>query len=819
MKNTVTVEIDDKKVEASAGATIIEAADQAGIYIPRFCYHKKLSVAANCRMCLVEVTKSGKPLPACATPIAEGMQIHTQSDMALAAQRAVMEFLLINHPLDCPICDQGGECELQDVSMGYGGGYSSYREAKRAVAKEDIGPLIDTGMTRCIHCTRCVRFGEEVAGLRELGATGRGEDMQIGTYVKHFLRSEISGNVIDLCPVGALTSKPYRYSARGWEMQAHAAVAPHDCLGSNVVLHTRATGTAADAPRQVMRVLPREAPHLNEMWLSDRDRFSYAALQHESRLLYPQIKRNGKWHVVTWQQILPEVVQRLQTITASESSAQAKSVSGDKNTLAGLIAPQASTEEMYLLQRILRHLGSDSIDYRVRQQDFSDQQHWPASLISEATASDLEQAHKIFLLGSNIRYEVPLLGLRVRMAALSENAGAAVVVLNQIDYDFTFATAAKLISSPQNWRAQLEALLQLLKASAEAPNAQSSGENSPAVTDAQQQLQQMAIELGKPGEGVIVLGLDALHHPQAAVLRHLAHKIAKLTGCKLMLLTDGANSAGAAWAGCVPHRHLQGEDVAQAGCDAREMFAKPHRAYWLHGIEPEYDSAVPQQALAALRQAELVICCHSYVSSAMRDYADILLPAAAWSEYAGSFINMFGDWQAFSAIGAPPNEVRPAWKILQAVGRLLGIADFTAQHASAVSEDLRLQWPTYKTTEQVHPWHASELPPLPSVDSKVKQLFRAAPWGIYNGDAMLRRASDLQQVDLNLPDVAINQVTADRLQLSAGQNVIVEQAGQSLTATLSIHASLADNVLCLPSGTDFSAGFGEAMTEIKLRGV
>nr|MCH9770605.1 NADH-quinone oxidoreductase subunit NuoG [Gammaproteobacteria bacterium] len=361
----VEIDIDGKKISAAEGSTIIEAADAAGIYIPRFCYHKKLSIAANCRMCLIEVEKVGKPMPACATPITPDMKVMTQSPKALAAQRAVMEFLLINHPLDCPICDQGGECELQDLTMGYGRAYSYYGQAKRAVKSQDIGPLIETEMTRCIHCTRCVRFGEEIANLRELGATGRGEEVEIGTYVNHFLKSELSGNVIDLCPVGALTAKPWRYESRSWELQEHRSVAPHDCVGSNLYYHSRARALVQQ--RVVMRAVPRENEDINEAWLSDRDRFSTEAIYHADRIKQPLQKINGKWCEVSWQQALPEIAKRLHAITDQYGGSE----------LAALASPNMSTESLYLLQKLWRHLGSHNIDHRFRQHDFDAQEAMP----------------------------------------------------------------------------------------------------------------------------------------------------------------------------------------------------------------------------------------------------------------------------------------------------------------------------------------------------------------------------------------------------------------------------------------------------------
>ena len=425
----VEIEIDGKKFEVEPGSTIIEAADAAGIYIPRFCYHKKLSVAANCRMCLVEVEKAPKPMPACATPVTPGMKIMTRSEKALQAQRDVMEFLLINHPLDCPICDQGGECELQDQSVGYGRSESHYTEEKRAVASPDLGPLIETEMTRCIQCTRCVRFGEEISGQRELGLINRGEKEAISTYINTVVSSEVSGNVIDICPVGALTNKPFRYQARAWEMKEYPTISPHDCVGTNMYLHTR---SEIEVPQcKVMRAVPKENEAINETWMSDRDRFSCDALYHADRVYKPMVKRKGKWLETTWEALLPEIADKLMQLS-----------SADANKLGVLMSPNSSTEEYYLLQKIVRALGANNIDHRLRTQDFSDQNFAPEFPNFGMKIAELEQAESVLLVGSNLRHEQPLLALRLLKAC---NEDAVVSAINAVDYDFNFPVSHKMI--------------------------------------------------------------------------------------------------------------------------------------------------------------------------------------------------------------------------------------------------------------------------------------------------------------------------------------------------------------------------------------
>ena len=436
-----TIEIDGKTIEVETGKMIIEVADEAGIYIPRFCYHKKLSVAANCRMCLVEVESNRKTLPACATPISNGMKVFTKSPAALRSQEAVMEFLLINHPLDCPICDQGGSCELQDISMGFGRDASSYEEPKRAVHDDDLGPLIATDMTRCIQCTRCVRFGEEIAGLPELGGIGRGEHLQISTAIEHSMQSEVSGNIIDLCPVGALTSKPFRYTARPWELSQSSGIAPHDCLGSHVYWQTRRN--------HLMRVVPKEFEAINETWLSDRDRFSYLGLQHHARAAVPKIKRNGLWEEVDWSTALGFAAQGIAKIINDHGPEQ----------FAAFASPSSSLEECYLLQKSLRELGVNNLDYRLKQSDFRDQGLQGLMPISHFSYADLDKQAQILIIGCNVDKEVPLAGLRLRKAFLNH---AKLMALNAVDYDYRFDLAHKIIVSPNLFREKLASILAAL---------------------------------------------------------------------------------------------------------------------------------------------------------------------------------------------------------------------------------------------------------------------------------------------------------------------------------------------------------------------
>ena len=644
----VTLEIDGKKVQARSGAMVIEATDELGIKIPRFCYHKKLSIAANCRMCLVEVEKAAKPLPACATPVTEGMRIFTQSRKALEAQKAVMEFLLINHPLDCPICDQGGECELQDVAMGYGRDISRYAENKRVVADKNLGPLIATDMTRCIHCTRCVRFGDEIAGLRELGATGRGEHMEIGTYIENAMGSELSGNVIDLCPVGALTSKPFRFSARAWEMRQHPTIAPHDCIGSNIFVHV--------AKNKVLRVAPHDNEAVNETWISDRDRYSYEGLNAADRLRSPMIRQDGQWREVDWTTALDFTVSGLQKVIAQHGAQQ----------LGALCSPSSTLEEMYLLQKALRALGSSNLDHRLRQTDFSDQDQAPLYPWLGQSIEHLEQVDAALLIGSNVRKDQPLAGHRLRKAAL---AGAHIMFINPLDYDFRFDVAQKIITDPRRMVSEVcavaKALVQIT--GVKAPAGLSEIFKSAHVEAAHTAIAQ---NLKNARNGTVLLGLGACAHAEFSALRTLASLIAQLTDAKLGYLSDGANAAGAWFAGMVPHRGPAGAKIAASGQHAAAMCKAGLKAYMLLGVEPDMDLAYARAALAELRAAQFTVVMSPFRNSTLEQIVHVMLPVTPFTETSGTFVNAEGRWQSFTGVVAPFAEARPAWKVL----RVLGIA-------------------------------------------------------------------------------------------------------------------------------------------------
>ena len=663
--NTVTIEIDGVAVEATAGQMLIDVTDREDAYVPRFCYHRKLSVAANCRMCLVEVERAPKPLPACATPVMEGMKVFTRSPAAIAAQKATMEFLLINHPLDCPICDQGGECELQDLAMGYGRGVSRYTEKKRVVKDKNLGPLVSTDMTRCIHCTRCVRFGDEIAGIQELGATGRSEDMEIGTWVERSVDHELSGNIIDLCPVGALNNKPYRYSARAWEMVARPMVSPHDCAGSNLFGHV--------LRGRLMRVVPRDNDAINETWISDRDRFSYEGIYTQDRLALPRIKSSQGWSDVGWSLALSSVAETL--------SAAAKQ-GGDG--IGFLVSPNATAEEMYLLNRIARHLGSNNIDYRLRTRDFRDQQADPLWPALGASIADLDNLDGILVVGSNLRREVPILAHRIRSAAVK---GAAVGFVNPAEYEYHFPCDAYL-QTPLGTLAR--SLAGVLAAAHELAGEKPGDEwrtllDGPGPGDPERAAAQVLLD---KSSALVVLGQIAMRHPRFADIRAIAGALCRLSGARLGYLPEGANAAGAALAGVLPHRGPGGQAVEYPGRNVEEMLAAPRRVFVLFGLEPEFDLADTLLAQHALGVADKVIGFTSHVSEALEQAADVLLPIATFAETAGTYINVEGTWQSFDAAASGAGKVREGWRVLRVLGNHLELPDCEYRSAADVREAL-----------------------------------------------------------------------------------------------------------------------------------
>ncbi len=657
----VNIEVDGVPVKVRKGEMIIRATDALGVYVPRFCYHEKLSIAANCRMCLVEVEKAPKPMPACATPVMEGMKVFTKSARAIGAQRATMEFLLINHPLDCPICDQGGECELQDLAVGFGRDVSRYNEGKRAVADENLGPLIATDMTRCIHCTRCIRFTEEIAGIQELGMIGRGEHMKVRTYIESTVNHELSGNVIDLCPVGALVSKPYRFSARAWEMSSTALVSPHDAVGSNLFAHV--------LRGRVMRVVPRENESINETWIADRDRFSYEGVYSPDRVLKPMLRRGDAWADSDWESALAHAAGGLRERAAE---------------LGVLASPSSTLEELYLAARIGRGLGSGNIDHRLRQRDFRDQEADPAYPGLGMRIADVDALNALLIIGCNLRREAPILAHRVRKAA---RRGAQVALLNPARFAYQFPVKSYLTSAPAELVTDLAAILAAAAAAADQPLPPhvSAIARAARVNDAHRTVAQLLLAGEKRA---VWLGALATRHAAFADLRALAAALAQITGASCGLLSEGANGAGAYLAGAVPHRAAGGKSTAP-GKSARDMLSQPLRAYLLcGGLEPSIDAHDPQ-SLRTLARAEFVVAVTPFASEEIRRIAHVILPMGTFAETSGTYVNCEGLWQSQSGAALPVGEARPGWKVLRVLGNLLGLSGFEYQSSEEVLTEVR----------------------------------------------------------------------------------------------------------------------------------
>ena len=768
----VEIEIDGKKIEVQEGSMVMEAANRLGTYIPHFCYHKKLSIAANCRMCLVDIEKAPKPLPACATPVTPGMVVRTHSDKAVKAQKDVMQFLLINHPLDCPICDQGGECQLQDLAVGYGPSASRYHEEKRVVHSKDAGPLISMKeMSRCIHCTRCVRFGQEVAGQMEFGMLNRGEHSEITTFVNKTVDSELSGNMIDLCPVGALTSKPFRYSARTWELSRRKSVSPHDSLGSNLIIQVKGG--------KVMRTLPMENEAINECWLSDRDRFAYEGLNSEDRLTAPMIKQGGQWQTTDWQTALEYVAHGLRNIRHEHGP----------DSLAALATPYATLEELSLLQKIIRGMGSENIDFRLRQSEFiADRKMVPWMGMRIEAFSQLK---RVFIIGSFLRKDHPLLAAKLRQAV---RRGAQVSVLHATDDDLLMPLANKLIAAPSDWTSLLGEVAVAV--------AQHKNIAVPAELTALQPssiAKQIAAGLLSGEPRAIMLGNAAVQHPQASQLHAIAQWIAENTSASLGYLTEAANTVGGYLANAFPAN----------GVNAKRLVEQPRKAYLLLNVEPEHDCANPQMARAALDQADMVVIMSPFKQGL--EYADVLLPTAPFSETSGTFVNAEGRAQGFNGTVKPLGDTRPGWKVLRVLGNLLSLEGFNYDS----SEEIRNEVLGAKTLEgldlsaRLNNRADLRIEP-PQVAGGLRGLQRVADVPVYFSDAIVRRAEALQQTtDARTPKAILSAALAEKLGVSEGATVRVTQGKATVMLACAIDGSLPAHVVRVAAAHSATLALGE----------
>ena len=765
----ITIEINAKKLEVKPDAMLIEAADDAGIHIPRFCYHKKLSISANCRMCLVEVEKAFKPMPACATPVNDGMVVWTRSKDALSAQQDNMEFLLINHPLDCPICDQGGECELQDLAVSAGGSSSSFKEMKRVVSDKDIGPLVTTEMTRCIQCTRCIRFGEEVAGMREMGATGRGDRMEVGTFVEKSLTSELSGNIIDICPVGAL---------RPWDVAQTASIASHDSVGSNVNLHTY--------KNELIRVVAGDNDAVNECWISDRDRFSYQGVNAEDRLTTPMIKKDGIWKKIDWAGALDSVAELIKAM--------------DKEQIGALVSARATIEEQYLLQKALRGAGVNNIDHRLRQCDFYDQDVAPFAPNLGVSIAELEDQNAVLLVGSNIRQEQPLLNHRLRKAALK---GAHIMTVNLREYEFNYDVAGQLTG---NATQMVERLIGIALASGELPKSLNDLVAGIESTDAEKQI---AEYLKQADNALVLTGNIAVSHPQYSALCALSAVIAENTGAKVGSLAESANTVGAWLAGAVPHRQSAGSDAKKKGKNSAEMLSADLKMFVLLDVEPEFDCANPQQAMSAMNQAECVVAITPYASESLKSYADILLPISTIAETSGTFVNAEGRWQSFTGASQLPCDARPAWKVLRVLGNVLDVEGFDYVSSEEVRDELQNDVNNAKDKEV-------ELMPLYQKQSTDSGLQRISEVAMYCTDSLVRRATALHKSVENEASIALNAVDAEVLALVDAASITITQGEATAKTKLVIDNNIPQGCVFIPEGTEVSARLGASFGMVEV---
>ena len=783
-EQVVSFVLDGREVQGRLGETIIQVADREGVYIPRFCYHERLSIAANCRMCLVQVNQGDKTLPACHAQIAEGMEVQTQSKATKHSQKSIMEFLLINHPLDCPICDQGGQCELQDLAMGFGRGVSRYAENKRAVADENLGSLVATDMTRCIHCTRCVRFGTEIAGIPELGAPGRGEDMRIQTYLEHGLQSELSGNCIDLCPVGALTSKPLRYQGRSWSFKNHAYHSAHDALLSSVHVHTYDNGLKNQD--KVMRVVPRQCDAVNQSWISDRDRFSYLGLSHEQRLSQPMLRDGKEWKSVTWDAALTFVAEKIQSVLKEFGPEQ----------IGALISPNATIEEGYICQKLLHTLGCNNMDYRHHQidTDYIDSSV-DVSVNHFMNFSELEQSQCVLLVGSYLRHEQPIAAMRVRQAA---KKGLKVLSINPVAYDWNFSCTKEEVVSGV---ALLEFLGACLLSLQSLGVLQLSNRWRERLSDVKRSRSsdQFAKILSK-GSGYIILGHYAQSHPYASTIYRLCEMIGAVSQMRLIMMNPGVNATGLHTIGFGPF-HRVNDVRLSTGESSYQMIDKQKKLYLLQQVEPEYDHYDPSMALNALHKAKAVISITSYVTDRMLEYADVLLPAAMWTEFSGTWVSAVGQINSFKPIKSMYGSSKSVWKIYRVLGNLLKCEGFSYHDISELRSDISLlkdgliDGAKQLVASEIDPPQERNFP----LGQTVGDLHRIGEVSLYRVDPLVRRSVPLQE---QVPTLVakMNPLTLAKQGFVDGDKVRLKQGRRNIVCTLVFDRSIALGGVWLPSG-------------------
>ncbi|MBL8378345.1 MAG: NADH-quinone oxidoreductase subunit G [Burkholderiales bacterium] len=766
----VEVEVDGVKVEVREGSMVMDACNKLDVYVPHFCYHKKLSIAANCRMCLVQVEKAPKPLPACATPVTQGMKVWTASEQAKKAQQGVMEFLLINHPLDCPICDQGGECQLQDLAVGYGGSASRYSEEKRVVFHKNVGPLISMEeMTRCIHCTRCVRFGQEIAGVMELGMLGRGEHSEITSFVGKTVDSELSGNMIDICPVGALTSKPFRYSARTWELSRRRSVSPHDSLGANLVIQVKGD--------RVMRVVPQENDAVNECWISDKDRFSYEALNSPDRLTAPMVKQGGEWKEVDWPTALEFVAHGLKDVATRHGAA----------AIGTLVSPHATLEEMHLAQKLTRGLGSENIDFRLRQSDFSGDRSGGTAPWLGMPLADLDKLDRVLVVGSFLRKDHPLIAARLR--AIARKQAHLHSIHSASSRDWLINVASESVVAPSRLVAELRSLLASLRG-ADAPA------NIATIATSLRQGRDIALFAGSHAEQTLQAG--EVHRVMQEIVDALveANPEARV---RLGFFGEASNSVGGYIARATP---------AAGGLSAAAMLAEPRRAYLVVGAEVSLDTAHGARAVAALKSADLSVVLTPFRHST--DCADVLLPIAPFTETAGAFINCEGRAQTFNGVVKPLGETRPGWKVLRVLGNLLGLAGFDHDSTEAVRAECLPADLSARLDNR---------PPVPgaaAAPAVAAGFERVAEIPIYWSDPLVRRAASLAlTADARPPLARLH--PDDLTALGSPERVEVAAAGGVALVGVAADPGIARGCVRLPGAHPDTLSIGPLAGSLEVR--
>ncbi|USP46939.1 NADH-quinone oxidoreductase subunit NuoG [Alcaligenes faecalis] len=770
----VELTIDGIKVDAPEGSMVIQAAHDAGVYVPHFCYHKKLSIAANCRMCLVDVEKAPKPLPACATPVTNGMVVRTRSEKAIAAQKSVMEFLLINHPLDCPVCDQGGECQLQDLAVGYGGSESRYKEEKRVVAAKSMGPLISTeAMQRCIHCTRCVRTGEEIAGVQEVGMLNRGEHAEITTFVGRAVESELSGNMIDVCPVGALLSKPFRFNARTWELARRRSVSPHDSVGANLVLQAKMD--------KVLRVVPFENDEVNECWISDRDRFSYEGLYTEDRLTRPMVRGDdGQWREASWNDAM-------QTIVAGMNAVREKF---GADQLGCIGSATSTTEELALLARLGRALGTENVDFRLRQTDARLDGALAGVPWLGMPLTALNELDRVLVVGSFLRKDHPLMAQRLRQAV---KRGAQVSFIDSAaDNPLFNAIAGRMTVAPSQLANSLaQVLLAVAKAKDSAVPAGLEGVQVSA------EAQQIADSLASGERVAILLGNMAVNSDQASVIAANANAIAQASGAKLGFLTAGGNTVGGYLANAVP---------GKGGLTAEQMLAQTLRAYLVLNVEPALDSDLGERAVETLKSATFSVALTSYRSAA-EQWADVMLPVSPFTETSGTFVNAEGRVQSFKGAAAPVGDTRPAWKVLRVLGNLFQLDGFDDETSESVRDSVMAAGVESRLSNQIN-LAASVLPAASGLE-------RVADVPIYRSDALVRRSAPLQETPASAaPTARMAAATLAQLGLADGDLVKVRSSQGEVSLPAQLDDTVALNSVRVATAFSETAALGSAFGQL-----